>query len=315
MCMQASPNSIPTTVVTGTLGAGKTTIILNLIKQLPNSYKTVWLKNEYGDVNIDSELAAASNIQTKEILNGCLCCVLVGKLHEALKEIMQTMQPDRLIIETAGTAYPFPVIQQIQRVDGIELDGLIAVVDAVNYAAFTDNSMMAKQQARFVDLVVLNKTGLVKPKQLEKAMDFVHDQYPGVPKLKTADGNIPKDTLIGLDAKLVYEPEQHEHHGHDHDHAGDHVDTVEAFGFLDKQRTYSTEGIDKMLNTIEHWGFIRIKGIINTDAGPKLLNVVFERATWDDIPSYSGPTRITFMGKQITKQQQKVQDLFLAAGS
>lgn len=304
--------NVPTTVVTGTLGAGKTTIIINLIRQLPADYSTVWLKNEYGDVNIDSELAAASNIQTKEILNGCLCCVLVGKLHDALEEIMRTLKPDRLIIETAGTAYPYPVIQQIQRTGGLELDGLIAVVDAVNYEAFRDNSMMAKQQARFVDLVILNKTGLVNEKQLEKALDFVHDQYPGVPKLKTADGKIHKDALIGLDARLVYHPEDHDDPHEHHDHHGDHADTVEAFGFIDKNRTYSQKNIDEMLKTIEHWGFVRIKGIINTEKGPRLLNVVFERITWEDIPHYSGPTRITFMGKQINRLQDKVQNLFAA---
>src|SRR5690242_204186 len=107
---------IPTTVVTGYLGAGKTTIILNLIKQLQEDYQVVWLKNEYGNLSIDSELAKEHNIEVKEMLNGCLCCVLVGKLKDALHEIIRDYTPDRIIIESSGTAYPLPIVLEINEI-------------------------------------------------------------------------------------------------------------------------------------------------------------------------------------------------------
>src|SRR5690606_29903324 len=105
-------------------------------------------KNAFGDVNIDSELAKSSHIQTKEILNGCLCCVLVGKLHDALEEIVQKYEHlDRLIIETAGTAYPFPVINEILKVKGLRLDGMVKVIDVLNFERLEDTSFFAKEQA------------------------------------------------------------------------------------------------------------------------------------------------------------------------
>ena len=79
--------NIPVTVFTGFLGVGKTTIILSLIQRLPKSYNVVLLKNEFGDVKVDSELASESNVKVTEMLNGCLCCVLVGQMKVALLEI------------------------------------------------------------------------------------------------------------------------------------------------------------------------------------------------------------------------------------
>lgn len=303
-----SQKKIPTTIISGSLGAGKTTIIRNLVKQLPDDYKTIWLKNEYGDVNIDSELLKAKNIAAKEILNGCLCCVLVGKLHEALIEISDTIDVDRIIIETAGTAYPFPVITQVKRVAKLEFDGLVTVVDALNYEAFRDNSVMAKEQAEYVDLIILNKISLVNEKQLEKALDYVHDLYPGVPIIKTASGNIHKDAILGIDPKLVNYKENLDYDNHESHH--EHADSVQAFGFTDSNNIYSQQAIDDLLEKISAWGFIRIKGIIKTDTGYKLLNTVFSRTTWQDLPDYNKETRIAFMSKNALAYQQKVAELF-----
>eukprot|EP00002_Diphylleia_rotans_P024113 TRINITY_DN4753_c0_g2_i18.p1 TRINITY_DN4753_c0_g2~~TRINITY_DN4753_c0_g2_i18.p1 ORF type:complete len:116 (+),score=26.66 TRINITY_DN4753_c0_g2_i18:73-420(+) len=100
----------PITVFTGYLGAGKTTIIMNLIRQVPEGYKCIWLKNEFGDVKVDSEMAKESNIEVQEMLNGCLCCNLVGKMNNALQEIVSSFpDTDRIIIETSGSAYPGPI--------------------------------------------------------------------------------------------------------------------------------------------------------------------------------------------------------------
>lgn len=103
----------PVNVFTGFLGAGKSTCILNLIQQLNEralvqNSNIVWLKNEFGENAVDSVLAKEKSIAVKEILNGCLCCTLVGKLSDAIKEIVETMHPDRIIIETSGSAYPAP---------------------------------------------------------------------------------------------------------------------------------------------------------------------------------------------------------------
>ena len=94
---------IPITIITGFLGSGKTTLILKLIPQLPKDYRLALLKNEFGDVAIDSQLATASSISgVKELLNGCICCNLVGQLGDALETLRNDVKPDRIIIETSG---------------------------------------------------------------------------------------------------------------------------------------------------------------------------------------------------------------------
>ncbi|KAI8892686.1 CobW/HypB/UreG domain-containing protein, partial [Globomyces pollinis-pini] len=116
-------DTIPITVFTGFLGAGKTTIILDLIQKFPKDYKVVLLKNEFGDVKVDSALTN-SQIQVTEMLNGCLCCVLVGQMKNALLEIKETQKPDRIIIETSGSAFPAPIAWQIREIadQGFHLD-------------------------------------------------------------------------------------------------------------------------------------------------------------------------------------------------
>lgn len=315
-----NPTTIPVTVVSGALGSGKTTVILNLIKQLPDNYQSVWLKNEYGDVNIDSELVKESNIQTKEILNGCICCVLIGKLHLALEEIMAAMKPDRIIIETAGTAYPFPIVNEMSRVDGVKLDGLITVVDALNFDQFRDKSQLAKQQAKYVDLVIINKTGLVDNTQLETIKDDVYEMYLDCPKVETADGFVSKDLMLGIDhVNFVAAPDLDAHeHGHEHEHQQGHEheeqhqhshgkeEAYETFGYTQADKAHSTEQITQVLNGLRTGDYYRIKGIVRTPQGFSLLNYVFGRIDWQALPNYSGPTKINFIGRDIKSSASQV---------
>ncbi|GAB4285374.1 MAG: GTP-binding protein [Candidatus Dojkabacteria bacterium] len=193
---------IPITTITGTLGAGKTTIIRNIIKKLPESYKVVWVKNEYGDLNVDTILAKSKNIQTKEVINGCLCCVLIGKLKDAILEILKDYTPDRIIIETAGTAYPYPIIHEINEISGTKNDGVVKVVDALNFERLEDTSEFAKQQANYIDLIIINKINLAGEQKIEKVNDSIFEIYPDNPKIYTADGNVEPDLIFGLDLKI-----------------------------------------------------------------------------------------------------------------
>ena len=149
---------IPVTCFTGFLGAGKTTAILGLIKQLPPTYKVVLLKNEYGDVEVDSLLAKESNITgVSEILNGCLCCTMVGLVENALLEIRDTMQPDRIIIESSGSAFPATLALRIRELEskGFKLDGVVTVIDCVNFTGYEDDSPSAKASTAFGDFVLI----------------------------------------------------------------------------------------------------------------------------------------------------------------
>lgn len=304
---------IPTTIVTGSLGAGKTTIILNAIEQLPQDYNSVWLKNEYGDVNIDSELARLQNIQTTEVLNGCICCVLVGKLEEALKEIAQKYNPDRLIIETAGTAYPYPIIQRINKVEKLSVDGVINVVDALNYKEFLDDSYLGKKESKYVDVVIINKFGLIDDQQQYEVTEAVSGIYRGSQIVSTIDGKVDKDILFGIDSSLVIDdhiedPEEEHEHNHDHDDGEErlhvhHLDEVEVFSF--ESEKLNLQKLQELLESLNPKKYFRIKGIV-VDEKAYLLNYVLGRITIEELSGYSGSTRLTFMGKHIESEKYEV---------
>lgn len=289
---------IPVTVFTGYLGSGKTTIIINLIKQLDPSYKVVWLKNEYGNMSVDSELAKENNIQVKEMLNGCLCCVLVGRLKDALNEILRDYKPDRIIIESSGTAYPLPIVFEISQIQGLELDGVVNVIDAENFNGYHDKGYVAKMQAGYTDLIVINKTNKIDEHQLEQVLDDVYDLNPSTPKIQTADGNVSRKLLLGLDSKLVDEVDA-ERVEKDHHDSHDHPDDVETIEYVEP-RSFDLNELEKSLSHLKTRGFIRIKGVIlSTDTNYYLLNWVFGRATWQELSKYGGPSKIIFMGKDI----------------
>ena len=113
---------------------------------------------------MDSELAKESNVQVTEMLNGCLCCVLVGQMKNALLEIQATQSPNRIIIETSGSAFPAPIAWQIREIQeqGFGLDSIITVVDCVNFKGYEDTSYTARLQAKYTDLILMNKHELVR---------------------------------------------------------------------------------------------------------------------------------------------------------
>lgn len=158
---------IPITIITGFLGSGKTSLILNLIPQLRATnpdYKLALLKNEFGDLAIDSQLASSNAISgVREMLNGCICCNLVGQIGEALKELQDQVTPDRIIIETSGSAFPATLAMEINRIarqtGDYVLDGVVSVIDVENWEGYEDTSVTARLQAKYTDLIVFNKYG------------------------------------------------------------------------------------------------------------------------------------------------------------
>lgn len=235
----ASTAPIPITIITGFLGSGKTTLILNLIPQLPKEYRLALIKNEFGDVAVDSQLASQQAISgVRELLNGCICCNLVGSLGDALKQLKEEQNPDRIIVETSGSAFPATLAMEINRLaketQHYVLDGVISVIDVENWKGYEDTSVTAKLQANYTDLLVLNKWELVSERQLEDCIDRILDLELDVPTAREQSdkGWVDKSVLLGLDAKLAASDAnltEHGHkHAHDHDHDHDHSSEVEV---------------------------------------------------------------------------------------
>lgn len=273
----------PITIVTGFLGAGKTTLILNLIPQLPTAYRLALLKNEFGDVAVDSQLAASASISgVQELLNGCICCNLVGQLSDAL-DALQAMRPtpDRIIIETSGSAFPATLAMEVNRIGretkNVVLDGVISVIDVENWQGYEDTSVTARMQAKYTDLIVFNKWESGGEEAYERALDKVGDLEVQIASVKSDMGWVSCDVMMGIDGGLIGKEgmeeammsEQSHQHGHGHGH--EHQSEVEVLSLV--LEGGEDDGVD--LDCFEDLLFAapkdevyRIKGLILTTNPP-----------------------------------------------
>lgn len=279
---------IPVTIVTGFLGSGKTTLLLNLIPQLPQSYRLALLKNEYGDVAIDSQLASTQSISgVRELLNGCICCNLVGQLGDALNQLRETVQPDRIVIETSGSAFPATLAMEVNRLSreeekegqGFVLDGVISVIDVENWEGYEDTSYTAKLQARYTDLIIFNKWEGVSERRFDTCLDRVGDLEVETPYVKSDRGRVDKDVLLGIDgamfakedANVVLGQAHHDDHEDGHEHKHNHQSEVEVLSVtLKSDQTVNVASLEQLLSSAPKEEVYRIKGILrcSTSAPP-----------------------------------------------
>ncbi|EMD91021.1 hypothetical protein COCC4DRAFT_167461 [Bipolaris maydis ATCC 48331] len=276
---------IPITIITGFLGSGKTTLILNLIPQLPPSYKLALLKNEYGDVKVDTALASSAAISgVQELLNGCICCNLVGQLSDALETLARDVKPDRIVIETSGSAFPATLAMEVNRLSRetgkYVLDGVMSVIDVENWKGYEDTSITAKMQARYTDLIVLNKHELVSERRLEDVEDAILalEVEPQIPRTKSRKGWVDKDIVFGLDARLAGVTEETKDGAHTHEHDHGHSSEVEVLTVTlkseDKARSVDTSKLAKFLQDPTKDEVYRIKGILYASTPPKSSDTI-----------------------------------------
>ena len=281
---------IPITILTGFLGAGKTTLILNLLPQLPKTYKLALLKNEFGDLAVDSQLASANAISgVRELLNGCICCSLVGQLSDALLQLRDEVKPDRIIIETSGSAFPATLAMEVNRLGHEKatagmfvLDGVVSVIDVENWKGYEDTSYTAKMQARYTDLVVFNKSELVDERRFDECLDRHGDldlEVP-VPWVKSVKGRVDKDVILGVDGAMIAKEGMRNAilgnvnlNGAEHEHSHDHQDEVEVLTItLHKSEQCATVDLDafeELLLSAKKDEIYRIKGLITTSKAPE----------------------------------------------
>ena len=273
---------IPITIITGFLGSGKTTLILNLIPQLPKDYKLALLKNEFGDLAIDSQLASSSAIGgVQELLNGCICCNLVGQLGDALETLRTEVKPDRIIIETSGSAFPATLAMEVNRLGkesgNYTLDGVIVVIDVENWKGYEDTSVTARMQARYTDLIVFNKWENVSERKYEDCLDRVGDLDLQVANVKSDKGRVNQDLLLGLDSalakKLSSNTDTHVMNEHVHEHDPNHQSEVEVLSITLSSMTQSPLGVDRdalqrLLSTAPKDEIYRIKAILSASQLP-----------------------------------------------
>ncbi|KAK0651838.1 CobW/HypB/UreG [Cercophora newfieldiana] len=257
----------PITIITGFLGSGKTTLILNLLPQLralSPSYRLALLKNEFGNLAIDSQLATSTAISgVQELLNGCICCNLVGQLSPALAELRSTVAPDRIIIETSGSAFPATLAMEYV------LDGVVSVVDCENWRGYEDTSYTARLQAKYTDLVVLSKWEAAGERRVDEVLDRLGDLEVDTPVVRSDKGWVGVDVVFGVDGGLARGLTEGEGKGEceggceGHDHGKDHQSEVEVLSVeLKGEGAVDVGKLETLLKSAPREEVYRIKAVL-----------------------------------------------------
>lgn len=262
---------IPVTIVTGFLGSGKTTIISSLIDYLLlNGVKVAYIKNEIGSEDIDGKLMRGKHINTRELLNGCICCTLTGPFYHAVSELVETIHPDRIIIEASGVADPSAIALLVSSHPLVYRDGVISVIDVVNFEGYKDLSLTARRQAQFTDLIVFNKVEMVSLERKKSVVGFVRELNDASPIIEASQGILEPQLAFGIsrvEKNWISENESiHSHKSHLTDESMNTIHFIHT-GITEKEK------IQKILSELP-LNIIRVKGFIQTSDGVYLVNKV-----------------------------------------
>lgn len=242
--------AVPTNIITGFLGVGKTTVILNLLKQKPDNERWAVLVNEFGEIGVDGSLMQGqhreeSGIYIREVPGGCMCCASGLPMHIALYQLLTKAKPDRLLIEPTGLGHPREVLEVLstdQYRNVLDIQRCITLVDARNTkdARYTQHDTF-NQQIDIADIVVGHKTDLYSTTSKQDLTNYVESRRgAGVPVYFAENGNIDIALLEG-DSQAVVSL-------HDHSHSHEHRNSPGAI-FVEQELPES--GVLKVENSGE----------------------------------------------------------------
>lgn len=213
---------IPVTLISGYLGAGKTTLVNHLLAD-SHGLRICVLVNDFGEIALDADLIENRTGDTVALSNGCMCCTIGNDFYDALDRILRLdPRPAHLVIETSGVADPFKVSQIALAEPELALNGVIVVVDAVNFTASLGDPFLGdtlRNQLATAGMVVITKADIAPPGALEALRESLSGLAPEAVRIVAEHGNVPAEMLL---APLRQRPSGHrpqaQGHGHDHDH-------------------------------------------------------------------------------------------------
>lgn len=279
------PGRIPLTIITGPLGSGKTTLLRHMVATVPQ--RMAILMNEFGEIAIDSQVVEGTHIRLAELADGCVCCSLLGEFEAAVEEILTTVAPDLLVLETTGVAEPDGLIVDVQETLGsVRLDGVVTVADADALVRFPQLGYTTRQQIQAADLLLLNKVDLVSRAEQEHVQAILTDLNPTALLVPTRRCQIDPELLVGLMRERPALPSAHRHQP-----AFETMHYTTA-ALLDRD-CFATivEGLSPAV--------YRAKGFVRFAEGTYLWNFVAGR--WDLEPFPAETTTLVFLGKHLAR--------------
>ena len=280
-------------IISGFLGAGKTTLIKKLIEQAFKGEKLVLIENEFGEIGIDGGFLKDAGVQITEMNSGCICCSLVGDFGTALKQVITDYTPDRIIIEPSGVGKLSDVIKAVKDVSGdldVELDSYTTVADVSKVKIYMKNfGEFFNNQIESANTIILSRTQTTTQDKIEKAVAMIREKNDHATIITTPwdeiDGAAIREAMQNyksLEETMMDEAKKghdHDHdHGdectcgcHDHDHHHHHADEVFTSWGKETPHKYNEDKLREILDTLadtEKYGVIlRAKGIVPSDEG------------------------------------------------
>ncbi|BAY58289.1 hypothetical protein NIES2135_51620 [Leptolyngbya boryana NIES-2135] len=274
--LEIPKRGMPVTIITGFLGSGKTTLLNQILKNR-DDLKVAVLVNEFGDINIDSQLLVSLDEDMMELSNGCICCTINDDLINAVYRILEREDRiDYMVIETTGVADPLPIVLTFvssELRDLTHLDSILTVVDAETFTPEHFESQAAISQITYGDIILLNKTDLAGQEKVAELDHWIRSTKTGARVLQTQYGEVPLPLIldVGYFQPEAYEDEHHhhhehhEHHHHDHDHHHHHSNHLANDGFVSmsyqSDRPFSVHKFQSFLDELPIEIF-RAKGLL-----------------------------------------------------
>ena len=228
-------------IVSGFLGAGKTTLIKKLLAEAFQGEKLVLIENEFGEISIDGGFLKESGVQISEMSSGCICCSLVGDFNKALKDVHQQFAPDRILIEPSGVGKLSDVIVAVENtvkdVPDMKLNSFVTVADATKVKVYMKNfGEFYNNQIESAGTIILSRTQKLTQEKLEAAVALLREKNPNAAILTTPWDELDGKTILSaiekvsladellerMQAEHAADEAEHHHHHHDHDEDDDH---------------------------------------------------------------------------------------------
>lgn len=282
----------PLTVITGPLGSGKTTLLRHILMTVPR--KLAILMNEFGEIAIDAKILQGKNVEMADLGGGCVCCSLLGEFEAAVNEIIATVNPDRLVVETTGVAEPDALVFDIQEsLPQVRLDGVVTVMDADGLITYPQIGHTLRIQIESADLILLNKVDLIPESDQEHLITKLQSYNAEASIILTIRCQIDPDLLFGIGRDRLQSPPHHRHQPE-----------FETFSYT-SQAMYDPDCFSEFANSLSPVVY-RAKGFVQFPAGTHLFNFVAGR--WDLEPFDPSPTELVFIGKQVIAHRSAILD-------
>ena len=310
-------------IISGFLGAGKTTLIKKLIAEAFEGEKLVLIENEFGEIGIDGGFLKEAGIQITEMNSGCICCSLVGDFGEALKDVLTKYSPDRVIIEPSGVGKLSDVVKAVKNIgDEVQINSTATVVDASkckmymkNYGEFYNN------QIEYAGTVILSRTQNVSADKLDACLKMIREKNEEASIITTPWDDIQGKNIVeamekvnSLEKELLEEHEHHHHDGecgcgHHHEHGHHHADEVFTSWGVETPNKYDKEELSEILRklseTDDYGNILRAKGMLPcTDGKWMFFDLVPEEyEIREGKPDFTG--RICVIGAELKEAALK----------